>query len=409
MFRPVLFTVLAWLGTATWLHAQDPVIDVQAVFQTAARKALAHDARHPQYDAFPDEARGPVWKTVNRHDWVSGFYPGSLWYITEYARRNHWSDAATWEQRARAWTQPLHALQDDTSTHDLGFMVFDSVGHDYRLTQDSAAKEVLLRSAASLAERFVPSAQIIRSWGQIGDSKAIIIIDNMMNLELLWWASEHGGTTRGGTSADLKHVAITHADHVLNEFFRPDGSTYHRVDLDAASGTVQRKTTAQGKGPETCWSRGQTWAIYGFAYMAEVTGEARFLAASLKAADYYIAHLPADLIPPSDFNSTLTGLEFQDSSAAPVAASAFYRLARLVEKGDPARAEQLRSLADRTLVNLTRAPYFAPGDDQASLLVYGARNYHPDPKNRLTNISLIWGDYYLLEALLQYDARQRAR
>ena len=128
--RPLLLALcaaVAWTADA---------IDVDAVFRVAARKAAAHDAAHPRRDAFPTDARGPRWKTVSYQDWVSGFYPGMLWYITEHARRAGWPDAAAWQTRAAAWTAPLTPLRDVTNTHDLGFMVFDSAGHGLRLTCD---------------------------------------------------------------------------------------------------------------------------------------------------------------------------------------------------------------------------------------------------------------------------------
>ena len=247
---------------------------------------------------------------------------------------------------------------------------------------------------------------MIRSWGKKEDmEKFTVIIDNMMNLELIVWAADHGGTLPGGTSDDLRKIATSHADRAINLFFRPDGSTFHVVDLDAKTGAVQKKRTAQGKADDSAWSRGQTWAIYGFAYLYEATGQQRYLDASLKAADYYLAHLPPDFVPPSDFHSDLKGLEFKDSSAAAVAASAFLRLSRIVK--DPVLKKKYFDAATSTLKALTSPPYFSEGDDKASLLAYAARNYNEDPNNRLTNTSLIWGDYYLLEALLAYQSIER--
>ena len=227
------------------------------------------------------------------------------------------------------------------------------------------------------------------------------IIDNMMNLELLLWAASHGGKAAGGTSADLVKIAKSHADRVNELWFRPDGSVYHVVDLDPLTGKVLKKHTKQGKSDESAWSRGQAWAIYGFGSIYQYTKDPKYLAASERAADYYISHLPADFVPPSDFDSTLTGLEFKDSSAAAVAASALIRLSQQVS--DPVLKKKYFDAAEKTLVSLTNAPYFAEGDDKSSILNYAARNYCEDPTKKLTNTSLIFGDYYLLEALLAYD------
>jgi len=379
-------------------------IDVDKSVKVIAGKLAAFDATHTDRNAFPNDAKGPEWTTVPSKDWVSGFYSGSLWYVYEFAKLRQWPDQDAWRKRADAWTVGLTNEQFNTTNHDLGFMLYDSFGHGYRLTGDESYKKVLLQGAKSLSSRFRPEVNLIRSWGQISDMKKyMVIIDNMMNLELLMWASANGGTTStNGSAADLAKIATTHADRALVEFFRPDNSTYHVVELDPTTGVVQRKRTAQGKADDSCWSRGQTWAMYGFAYMYEATKDKKYLDQSIKACDYYLAHLPADNIPPSDFNSTLTGLEFKDSSAASIAACAFFRISRLSD--DAEVKARFRKAGIDALKAMTSAPYFSETPDFASSLRYQARNYHPDAKNRLTNTSLIWGDYYLMEALIAYDA-----
>jgi unsaturated chondroitin disaccharide hydrolase len=398
-----VFCVLAVASSGMAYASDTVVIPVDDAVAVIARKLAAYDAGQPDKAAYPNEAKGATWSTVPAKDWVSGFYPGALWYTYEFAKRRNWPDQEAWRQRADTWTVGLTAEQFTTTNHDLGFMLMDSFGHAYRLTGEPRYKAVVLQAATSLAKRYRPEVGLIRSWGNIDDMKQYtVIIDNMMNLELLLWASANGGTTEGGTSQDLVKIATHHADRSIIEFFRPDDSTYHVVDLDPMSGAVTRKHTHQGKADDSCWSRGQTWAIYGYAYMYEATKDRRYLEQSIKAADYYLAHLPADHVPPSDFNSELTGLEFKDSSAAAIACCAFFRLSRLSD--DPATKTRFRQAATDTLGSLTKAPYFSASPDKASALVYQARNYHPDASHRLTNTSLIWGDYYLLEALLAYDA-----
>lgn len=392
--KPLILCALLALGSA--LQAAD--IDVERVMRVAARKLAAHDEAHPEKIHYPTDAKGAKWRTVSYRDWVSGFYPGTLWYLYEYARGAKWAEAEQWRARAEAWTAGLEKQQFDNTHHDTGFVIFDSFGNGFRLTENPAYPPIIKRTAQSLASRYIPETGLIRSWGKIGDTKkSTVIIDNMMNLELLVWSARNGGTTLDG--GDLLKIATSHADRSAELFFRPDGSTYHVVEVDPTTGAVQRRRTEQGKADESTWSRGQTWAIYGFAYMYEATKEPRYLQASLKAADFYLSKLPADFVPPSDFDSQLTGLEFKDSSAAAIAASAFLRLHRLVDT--PELKKKYLDAATGTLRALTSAPYFSEGADKASLLVYAARNYHPDPNHALTNTSLIWGDYYLLEALLQ--------
>ena len=402
-------TALVTLSTvmASAIQAADTaVIDTDRVVAVIAKKLAAYNAGQPDRTAYPNEAKGAKWGTVPARDWVSGFYPGALWYTYEFAQRRHWTDRDAWRQRADAWTAGLTNEQFTTSNHDLGFMIMDSFGHAYRLTGDSHYKAVVLQAARSLAKRFRPEVGLIRSWGGVDDlENYTVIIDNMMNLELLCWASANGGTTEDGTAGDLQKIAIRHADRTMVEFFRLDSSTHHVVELDPLTGAVRRKHTAQGKADNSCWSRGQTWAIYGFASMYEATNDRRYLDQSIKAANFYLAHLPADHVPPSDFSSELTGLEFKDSSAAAIACCAFFHLSRLSD--DPAVKSRFWQAAVETLGRLTQAPYFSVSPDKASALLYQARNYSPDASHRLTNTSLIWGDYYLLEALLTYDAGRR--
>lgn len=398
------FIFVLLLSAASWaapIVTTGP-IDVDAVMRVAARKYAAFDATQKEKTAYPNDAKGAVWRTVDADDWISGFYPGALWYLYEYAHKKNWPDAPAWKQRAEAWTKGLENQQFNKNDHDIGFRVFNSFGNGYRLTGNPDYLPVINQAARSLADRFRPETGMIRSQGKIDDmDEYLVIIDNMMNLELLIWSARHGGTTRNGGSEDLLKIAKSHADRTADLFLRPDGSTYHVVDLDAKNGAVVYKGTRQGKADESTWSRGQTWTIYGFAYMYEATGDRRYLEAALKAANRYLAWLPADWVPPSDFNSDLTSLEFKDSSAAAIAASALLRLSGLLEK--PELKQKILDAAKASLKAITSAPYFAPGDDKAGLVFYSARNYVTDANHPFTNTSLIWSDYYLLEALLRYE------
>ena len=376
-------------------------IDIDAAVANLARKLAHYDDHQPDKSAYPNEAKADVWSTVPAADWVSGFYPGALWYVYEFATRRQWPDRDLWRQRAHIWTTGLTAEQFTTTNHDLGFMIMDSFGHGYRLTGDAAYKAVVLQAAESLSKRFSETVGLIRSWGAIDDPENfVVIIDNMMNLELLVWASFNGGSQR------YRHVATQHAERTRTEFFRPDQGTYHVIDFDPGTGVLKRKYTHQGLADESCWSRGQTWAIYGYAYLCEATGDRSYLQQSVAAADHYLSRLPADHVPPSDFDSGLTGLEYKDASAAALASCAFFRLSRLCERA-PDKARFWKA-AVNALTSLVQAPYFSLSASHASALRYQARNFHPDANHRLTNTSLIFGDYYLLEALLAYDSAKAA-
>jgi hypothetical protein len=391
-----LLLIASLLAPVSAQPAADPSINIDKVMRVAARKLAKFDATHPEKTAYPTDAKGAEWTTVDPSDWVSGFYPGALWYVYEYAKAEKWPDADAWRQRAESWTAGLEAQQFNDKHHDTGFMIFDSYGNGNRLTGNPAYPPVIVQTAKTLASRYREETGMIRSWGKKDDMKDFtVIIDNMMNLELLMWASEHGG------GEELRKIALSHADRTRELFFRPDGSLYHVVHLDPADGKVRRKRTAQGKADDSAWSRGQTWAIYGFTYMHEATGDPKYLESAIKAADYYLANLPEDGIPPSDFHSDLKGLEFKDSSAATIAAAGLLRLYPLLKS--PELKEKYLKAATASLRALTAPPYFSEGDDKASLIVYSARNYHADPAHKLTNTSLIWSDYYLLQALLRYQ------
>jgi unsaturated chondroitin disaccharide hydrolase len=368
------------------------IIDIDRILRAAARKLGRFDALHPGRDRFPSDAKGAEWTTVAVHDWESGFYPGALWYVYEHAVTAGWPDAAEWRARAEAWTDALAGQQFNDTHHDLGFVIFDSFGHGYRLTGNPDYKPVILRAAETLASRYRPETGMIRSWGRIDDSECFtVIMDNMMNLELLIWAADHGG------GEFLRETAIRHADRTIELFFRPDGGTYHVVDLDPRDGRVLRKHTNQGRSADSTWSRGQAWAIYGFTYMYGATRERRYLDTALMAASHYLSRTSSDRVPPADFDGGLEGLEFKDSSTAAVVAAAFLRLHSLVDQ--PVLKRLYLGEAREILRQLASAPYFSEGESHASVLRFAARNYCEDPDHRLTNTSLIWGDYYFLEAL----------
>jgi unsaturated chondroitin disaccharide hydrolase len=367
-------------------------IQIDRVMRIAASKLARFDALHPNRDIYPNDAKGAEWTTVAAHDWESGFYPGALWYVYEQAKSANWPDAPEWRARAEGWTAGLTGQQFNDAHHDLGFVVFNSFGQGFQLTENPAFQKVILRAAETLASRYRKETGMIRSWGRIQDMDCFsVIMDNMMNLELLVWAADHGGPQ------SLRDIAIRHADRTIGLFFRPDGGTCHVVDLDPANGQVLRKHTNQGKSADSTWSRGQAWAIYGFAYMYEAIGDPRYLDTALMAADYYLARTPQDRVPPADFDGGLEGLEFKDSSAAAIVACAFLRIHALVEAPGLKRRYFEEALA--ILRVLISPPYFSSDDTHASVLRCSARNYCANPDHRLTYTSLIWGDYYLLESL----------
>lgn len=317
-------------------------------------------------------------KRVRANDWTSGFFPGSLWYMYEITKE------ATWRGRAEAWTAGLESQQFNKSTHDVGFMLFSSFGQGYRLTGNQKYKQILLQGAKSLATRYNPKVGCIKSWNAFHFP---VIIDNMMNLELLFWA------TKVSRDSSFHNIAVKHALTTIANHFRPDNSSYHVVDYDTSTGKVLRKFTYQGLNDSSDWARGQAWGLYGFTMCYRETKDLRFLNMAKKIADFYISHpnMPFDLIPYWDFDA----FDYRDASAACVASAALIELSQYV----PEKRDVYYHFGTNTLKTLSSATYLAiAGSNNHFVLKHSVGH-------RRSNIEvdkpLNYADYYFIQALLR--------
>lgn len=347
---------------------------------------LTNDAR------FPRSYENGKHRLVSPEDWTSGFFPGSLWYLYEY------TGAAKWRAAASNYTARLERIKDFRKHHDVGFMLYCSYGNGLRLTADPANCEVLLQGANSLASRYRPEVGLIRSW-DFGKWNYPVIVDNMMNLELLMWAARNGGEAR------LREIALSHADHTLQNHFRPDFSSFHLVDYNPTNGAVLKKQTVQGAADNSAWARGQAWGLYGFTVMARETGRGDYLARATNIANFILHHprLPADKIPYWDFDAPGIPNAPRDASAAAVMSSALIELSGLVG-GDAGR--QYFELARQQLLSLSSPEYRArPGEDGDFILRHSVGHI---PEKHEVDVPLNYADYYYLEALLRYRARLNA-
>jgi hypothetical protein len=326
------------------------------------------------------------WKTVSLYDWTSGFFPGCLWYAFEHSHDSFFKKAAG------QWTEKLDSIQYYTGNHDVGFMIFCSYGNGYRLTKNKTYKKVILQAANSLAARFNPKVGCIKSWDDT-QWQYPVIIDNMMNLELLFWASQHGGTKKMYT------IAVSHAEKTMQNHFRSDGSTYHVVGYDTITGSVLAKNTAQGYADSTCWARGQAWSLYGFTMTYRFTKDRRFLRTAQRAADYFIAHLPADYVPYWDFQAPAIPHEPRDASAAAIAASGLFELSTCTT--DKRLRTKYIKAAENILRSLSSSSYLAEGTPSHAILNHCVGH---KPNNSEIDVSLIYADYYFLEALSRYKS-----
>lgn len=316
------------------------------------------------------------WSASARTGWTSGFFSGVAWYLYE----NTFCDSF-WLDVASRWTADLESEKYNTNDHDIGFRIMSSYGNQYRLTKDEQSKDVILTAANSFATRYNSTIGCIRSWSW-GSWNYPVIIDNMMNLELLLWASENGG------SENLKYIAISHAKKTIENHIRSNGSTYHVVDYNN-DGTVIGKSTHQGYSTESTWSRGQAWGIYGFTVMYRFTKNDTFLNVALNLANYFIDNLPADFIPFTDFDAPNIPNTTRDASAAAIACSALFELQGYVEndKYKNAALDILNSLINN---------YIAKNTVHHSVLKKTTTRYGD------TERGLIYADYYFLEALKRY-------
>lgn len=331
------------------------------------------------------------WKTVKPNDWTSGFFPGLLWYAYELTGN------ASFMERARLWTARLEEQKLNTRTHDVGFIMFCSYGNGIRLAPEGGDKEALLMAAQSLSTRYSEKVGAIRSW----DSRKWpfpVIVDNMMNLELLFWASKNGG------GKALHDVAVTHASTTLRDHFRKDASTYHVVSYDSTNGSIVDKETHQGYAHESVWARGQAWAIYGFTMAYRESGDRKFLKIAERAALWFLRHLPADKVPYWDFNAPNIPHEPRDASAAAIVASALFELGTLTENKSFKR--EFLNGAKEILAVLCKPPYLAVGTRSMGILNHATGNW---PSQTEIDVSLIYGDYYFLEAIKRYQALVKSR
>ena len=353
----------------------------EVAFRQARTFALAQLARTDRRLApgrFPTVAVGDSpWRTEDTSGWLAGFWPGRLWLAYELDGRRHWA------RRATATEAPLAVRQDDTTAHDLGFLIQTSFGRGATLVGSAGDTRVTLRAAAALASQYVPAAGVIRC-GDAPAGQVKVIVDNLMNLELLFWAADHGGRP------EWRDIALQHAVTTARWHLRPDGSTFQVVRFDESTGQPVWSGTTQGLSDTSTWARGQAWAVHGFTTAYRETGDPRLLAAARQAAGFVVTHAPADGVPWWDYDAPGTR---RDTTAGAVQASGLLELARI--DPDAARRATWRAAGLRTLRSLVGPAYLARGTGAWSILLHGRH----DP--RYDDAGVTYGDYYLLEALLR--------
>ncbi len=334
--------------------------------------------------------------------WTSGFFAGNLWYLYEL------SGDPYWEKEATKWTELLDTIQYLESHHDVGFMINCSYGNGYRITGNKAYKDVLIQAAESLSKRYSPKTRSIESWDyrEAWDGITVwnfpVIIDNMMNLELLFEASGLSG------NKGLEEIAIQHAETCMKNHYRDDYSSYHVVDYDTLTGEVLDRATCQGLVDESAWARGQAWGLYGFVICYRYTGDERYLEFARNIADYITSYpdMPEDRVPYWDFFAAdpafIPEWEYdpaaykeipRDASAAAIISSALLELSTYAEAGE----DTYKEIAVQIISSLLSSDYTDyEGKNNFFLLNHSVGSI---PHGVEIDVPLVYADYYLLESL----------
>ena len=327
-------------------------------------------------------------RRASAEEWCSGFWPGILWMDYSYTKDEDVRKAAEGYTEALSFlgTQPVY-------DHDLGFLVINSFLKGYETTGSKSYKQTALAAADTLATLFNNKVGTLLSWPRhvkdYGGHNTIM--DNMINLELLFWAAENGGSSR------LKDIAVKHAETTMKHHFREDGSCYHVAVYDTLTGAFIKGMTHQGYADSSMWSRGQSWAIYGYTMVYRYTQDARFLAFAQKVTDIYLKRLQEtsnDWVPLWDMDDP-RGLQApKDASAACVVASALLELCQYV---DTEKGKAYKDAAIHMLSDLSTDLYQSREKNVAFLM--HSTGHHPNGSE--IDASIIYADYYYIEALLR--------
>lgn len=320
-------------------------------------------------------------------DWTSGFYAGNLWQL--YALTGN----EAYIEKAKQWTAFIEKEKFNDRTHDMGFKIFCSFGNGLKYQDNQKYKDIIVKSAQTLATRYNEKVGSIRSWDFNKKRWQFpVIVDNMMNLELLFEATKISG------DSTFHDIANKHAYTTLKNHFRSDGSIYHVVDYDTISGDIRMKVTHQGINDESVWARGQGWGIYGFTMAYRYTKNQVFLDRAIATADFYLNHktLREDGIPYWDFHDPKIPNAPRDVSAATVIASA------LIELHGYTNSQAYLDYSKK-VVNTLKSQEYILGDNIKApfILDHSTGNW---PKNDEIDEPIVYGDYYFLETLLRLKA-----
>ena len=383
-FLPIVGLLSLFVLGACSAERDPKIASLKHALEVADSQLLDAAAELDTTNCFP-RALMPKFRAVDAKDWTSGFFPGSLWQCYRFT-----GDEKLLAE-ARKYTDRLEGIQYYKGTHDLGFMVFCSFGQQMQTLHDRHSEEVIVEAAKSLVSRCDPRIGLIRSW-DFGEWNYPVIIDNMMNLEMLFWASKHTG------DPVYRDVAVRHADITMQNHFRDDASSFHVVSYND-DGTVESRGTFQGYSDSSAWARGQAWGLYGYTMCYRETGDAKYLKHAERIAGFIMHHpnTPADRIPYWDYDAPNIPDAPRDASAAAVISSALFELSTMVPE---AEGRKYFDYAETLLMNLSSDAYLAgKGTNGGFILMHSVGHLPADSE---IDTPLNYADYYYLEAIGRY-------
>lgn len=332
---------------------------------------------------FPHTTDHGHWRQSEHGRWTAGFWVGALWlaYLA--------TGEADWARQATAWAHRLEPRQHDRTTHDMGFLFQPSFVRGWKITHDPAFRDVALAAGAAHASRYHPVGRFLPAWDPSEDPRFAgrMIVDTVMNLPILFWGAQVGGRP------EWEQIGRAVAATIRTQHLRPDGSTIHVIDFDPATGRVVGAMTHQGYAPDSCWTRGQAWALYGFTQVYNWSRDQHDLDAARQLADYFLAHLPDDHVPYWDFQAPDIPQAPRDSAAGAIAASGLLELARVLGETS---GERYRQAGVAILDGLIDQCLSRGAPDQEGILLHATVDL---PHQSAIDESTIYGDHYFLEAL----------
>lgn len=385
IFILTILSAITFSGCSQKLHFRKEVTQAEMQTTLMLQEISKAEGKNGQLVS-PRTLESGNLKLVASKDWTSGFFPGELWYLYELTKNEKW------KQQAIKFTAPIEQEKLNGKTHDMGFKIYCSFGNAYRLTKNENDKEVIIKAAQTLSTRFNPKVGAIRSWDHNTDKWDFpVIIDNMLNLELLFEATKLSG------DSSFYKIAVSHANTTMKNHFRKDFSTWHVVDYDPVTGLVEKKNTHQGYSDVSAWARGQAWAIYGYTMCYRETKDPKYLQQAQNIAKFLFnnKNMPADLIPYWDFDAPNIPNEPRDASAAAVISSALFELSTYTNESN----DYLKK-AETILNNLSINYASQIGANKGFILIHSTGS---KPHNSEIDVPLSYADYYYLEALTRFN------